>query len=189
MDDGRRFAFLSSSARHGGNTEMLARKAAASLPAKTRQDWIHLRDVPLADFEDLRHTVGEYPQPEGHEKLLFDATLGSTDLVFVVPLYWYSLPADAKKYLDHWSKWLRVPGADFRNRMAGKKLWGVCVLADEDPERARPVILTLEIIADYMKMDFGGVLLGNGSRPGDILADAEAMARATGFFVEKRSVA
>jgi hypothetical protein len=31
-------------------------------------------------------------------------------------------------------------------------------------------------------MDWGGVLLGNGSRPGDVLLDADAMSAASTFF-------
>ncbi|CAM5477939.1 hypothetical protein STENM327S_08338 [Streptomyces tendae] len=33
-----------------------------------------------------------------------------------------------------------------------------------------------------MGMRFGGVLLGNGSKPGDVLRDTEALARAKTFF-------
>ena len=178
----RRFTFLLTSARRDGNTEILTRKAAEHLPADCHQQWLSLMDLPLAPFRDLRHSVGVYPQPEGNERILFDATLGATDLVFAVPLYWYSVPASAKLYLDYWSGWLRVPGADFRARMAGKTLWGVCALSDEDPRRADPLVGTLQITADYLKMSFGGVLLGYGSRPGDVLADTDALAKARGFF-------
>jgi hypothetical protein len=31
-------------------------------------------------------------------------------------------------------------------------------------------------------MNWGGVLLGNGSRPGDVLLDADAMSAAATFF-------
>jgi multimeric flavodoxin WrbA len=103
------------------------------------------------------------------------STMSATDLVFVVPLYWYGVPASAKHYLDYWSAWLRVPGANFRARMAGKTLWGVCVLSDEDPKRATPLLDMLENIADYLLMKFGGVLLGSGNRPGDVLNDTTAL--------------
>ena len=36
--------------------------------------------------------------------------------------------------------------------------------------------------ADYMKMRFGGVLLGIGSRPGQVEEDTRAMIGATTFF-------
>jgi multimeric flavodoxin WrbA len=183
----RHFTFLIASARRDGNTEWLARKAAEALPAGHEQQWLHLADLPLPLFEDIRHSVGIYPEPQGHERVLFDATLAATDLVFVVPLYWYSVPASAKLYLDYWSGWLRVPGADFKARMAGRTLWGVSVLSEEDQKRAEPLIGTLAITADYMKMNFGGVLLGYGSRPGDIVADKAALEKARAFFVSPRA--
>jgi multimeric flavodoxin WrbA len=178
----RHFTFLITSARRDGNTEWLTRKAAEHLPAGTAQQWLNLADLPLVPFEDIRHSVGVYPEPEGNERVLFDATLAATDLVFAVPLYWYSVPASAKLYLDYWSGWLRVPGTEFRARMAGKTLWGVSVLSEEDQKRADPLIGTLAITADYMKMNFGGVLLGYGSRPGDIVADKTAIEMARTFF-------
>jgi hypothetical protein len=178
----RQFTFLLASARRGGNSERLAGRAAEALPDEWGQSWLRLSDLPLAPFVDRRHPAVDYPEPCGVERLLLDETLAATDLVFVVPLYWYSLPSSAKTYLDYWSGWLRAPGTDFRGRMAGKTLWGVCVLSDEDPRRADPLIGTLEITAGYMAMNFGGVLLGYGNRPGDVLVDSAALARAEVFF-------
>jgi multimeric flavodoxin WrbA len=184
----RRFTFVLSSARRDGNTEFLTRRAAEQLPPTYEQTWLNLIDLPLAPFEDIRHSVGVYPQPVGNERVLFDATLGATDLVLAVPLYWYSVPASAKLYLDYWSGWLRVPGAEFRARMAGKTLWGVSALSDEDPKRADPLIGMLAIGAEYLAMKFGGVLLGYGNRPGDVVDDAGALARASTFFRDGAAV-
>jgi Flavodoxin-like fold len=182
--DHRRFTFLIASARRDGNTELLARKAAEHLPGQCVQRWLHLMDLPLAPFEDIRHSVGVYPQPEGNERVLFDATLDATDLVLGVPLYWYSVPYSAKLYLDYWSGWLRVPGADFKARMAGKTLWGVCALSDEDFSHADPLIGTLRLTAEYLSMGFGGVLLGYGNKPGEVLNDTTALAKAATFFAQ-----
>jgi len=181
----RSFLFLLASARREGNTEILARRAAASLPPADQQLWIHLDDVPLAPFRDIRHDVGVYPQPEGHERTLAEATLACTDLVFAVPLYWYSVPASAKLYLDYWSGWLRVPGLDFKKRMAGKRMWAFCALSDEDRTTAEPLVRTLQLSAGYMEMDWKGVLFGYGSRPGDVERDTDALAAAEGFFAAR----
>ena len=181
----RHFTFLIASARRDGNSEWLARNAAEYLAPGIAQQWLHLADLPLAPFEDIRHSIGVYPEPQGNERTLFEATLAATDLVFVVPLYWYSVPASAKLYLDYWSGWLRVPGADFKARMAGRTLWGVSAISDEDQTRADPLIGTLAITADYMKMDFGGVLLGYGNRPGDVMADKAALEKARTFFISR----
>ena len=181
----RRFLFLVASARREGNTETLARLAAAQLPADVEQQWLYLDEHPLAAFEDIRHYGGKsnpYPQPEGNERVLLEATLAATDLVFVTPVYWYSMPSTAKLYLDHWSGWMRVPGVDFRARMAGKTLWAVSVLADEDPKTAQFLLGTLRQSAEYMSMHWGGELVGSGSAPGDVLKDRRAVEKARGFF-------
>lgn len=180
-DATRRFLFLLSSTRRQGNSELLARRAATLLPPDVEQRWLSLLDYPLPDFVDLRHANDTYPAPTGHAQLLLDATLAATDLVLVTPLYWYSLSVPAKLYLDYWSAWLRVPGVEFKARMAHKTLWAV-VASSGTAAEAEPLQRMLQLSADYMHMRWGGLLLGNGSRPGDVLHDAAALAQAQRFF-------
>src|SRR3569832_1471904 len=121
----QRFLFLVASARapgHEGNTEWLARRAAEALPPGAQQEWIHVARMSLPPFVDVRHTKGEYPMPQVDLKTLLDASLAASDIVFVSPVYWYSIPSAMKTYIDHWSAWLRVPGLDFKKRMADKTL-------------------------------------------------------------------
>ncbi|MEU3841702.1 NAD(P)H-dependent oxidoreductase [Streptomyces sp. NPDC028635] len=178
----RRFLFVLGSSRDDGNTELLARKAAEQLPEDVEQEWISLAEHPLPDFTDLRHD-SDHVRPSGdNTALLLDATLAATDLVIASPLYWYSVSAHTKRYLDHWSGWLRTPGLDFKSRMAGRTLWGVTALAHPEQEVADPLVGTLNNSAAYLGMRFGGVLLGNGSRPGDVLSDHAALTRAKTFF-------
>lgn len=73
--------------------------------------------------------------------------------------------------------------------MAGRTLWGVTALADTEFSVADPLIGTLNNSAAYLGMRFGGVLLGNGSRRGDVLNDAEALARAKTFFAQEAPLA
>lgn len=180
----RRFTFLLASARAGGNTELLARRAAEALPAGAETRWLHLAELPLEPFRDLRHGGEAYGPPPGHAATLLDATLWATDLVVAAPTYWYSLPASAKLYLDHWSWWMRLPGVDFKARMAGKRLWAITVNTDgPDVEGvSAPLLATLELSARYMKMELAGSLVGHGNRPGDVEQDQAAMAAARSFF-------
>ena len=185
----RRFLFVLGSARPEGNTELLARRAAEQLPLDVEQQWIDLADHPVPDFEDLRHDSDHVRPTEGNLALLLDATLAATDIVIASPLYWYSLSAHTKRYLDYWSGWLRTPGLDFKATLAGRTLWGVTALAHEEPEVADPLVGTLSNSAAYMGMRFGGVLLGNGSKPGDVLNDSAALARAKTFFGQEAPLA
>ncbi|MBV1947666.1 flavodoxin family protein [Streptomyces sp. BV129] len=186
----RRFLFVLGSARTQGNTEFLARAAAEQLPEGVEQEWVRLAGLPLPEAEDLRHDSDHVrPAADTPAGMLLDATLAATDVVIASPLYWYSVSSLTKRYLDHWSGWLRIPGAGFKDAMAGRTLWGVTALADRDPSVAEPLVGTLNNSAAYLKMRFGGVLLGNGSGPGDVRGDTEALARAKTFFAQEAPLA
>jgi multimeric flavodoxin WrbA len=182
-DASRSFLFVLGSSRTGGNTETLARAAAEHLEPAAEQRWLRLSELDLPPFQDRRHIGdGLTPVAQGPEKTLQDATLAATDIVIASPLYWYSVSAGVKNYLDYWSGWLRVPGLDFRARMAGRRLWGVTVHGDEDRAVAVPAAGTLRLSAGYLRMDWRGVLLGYGSRPGDVERDERALRAAKTFL-------
>lgn len=176
----RRFLFLLSSTRRLGNSEQLAYCAAHHLPFNTPQQWITLQDYPLPTFVDLRHN-GRFPAPAGNVKVLLEATLEATDIVLVTPLYMYSLPVQAKQYLDYWSAWLRVPELNFRAQMRDKTLWAI-VVSSGNRHETQPLEATLALTAQYMQMDWAGILYGTGSRPNDIQLDAPALQEAKSFF-------
>jgi NAD(P)H-dependent FMN reductase len=180
LESTRQFLFLLSSTRRLGNSEQLAYCAAHGLPSNIPQRWLHLLDYQLPSFVDLRHS-GSYPPPAGSAKVLLDATLEATDIVLIAPLYWYSLPVQAKQYLDYWSAWLRTPNLNFRERMRGKTLWLIVVSSGEKAE-AEPLEESIKLTAQYMDMKWGGMLYGTGSRPNDIQDDVRALQRAKTFF-------
>ncbi|MCJ0765532.1 NAD(P)H-dependent oxidoreductase [Variovorax terrae] len=182
----RHFLFLVTSTRepgHLGNTEWLARQAAAALPAGTAQTWLQLAPLQpqLPPFVDQRHTAGQYPMPEGALKALLDATLAATDIVLVSPVYWFSIPAPLKAYLDHWSAWLRVPGLSFKETMAQKTLRLVATSGDR--AKAQPMIDSVKLCAEFFPMAWGGALWGKGGPPDAVQADAGARDQAATFLI------
>lgn len=186
----RQFLFLLGSARPNGNTEALARHAAGKLPASAEQVWLRLTDHPLRAFEDIRHhETRKYAIADENERILLDATLAASDIVIASPVYWYSVSAATKHYLDYWSAWMRLEGVDFKQRMAEKTLWCVSAFSDDDPKFAQPLIDTLRLSAEYMQMRWGGVLLGYGNRPGDVINDASSIERADKFFSDTHTAA
>ena len=179
----KNFLFLVTSTRepgHLGNTEWLGRQAAAALPADTDQIWLHLAGMQLPPFVDQRHTSGTYAPPTGDLKTLLDATLAATDIVFVAPVYWYSIPAPLKNYIDHWSGWMRTPGVDFKDAMARKTLR--LVTTSGDRAKAQPMIDSVRLCAQFLSMTDGGTLWGKGGPPNAVQADTEAVARAATFL-------
>ena len=178
----RSFLFVLGSTRSGGNSEALARRAAATLPAAIEQRWVRLVDHPLEPFFDTRHTTG-YRSPEGNARLLCDATLAATDLVMVTPVNWYSVSWPMKLYWDHWSAWMRIPELGFTATLAGRSMWSVIVDSDDEGSgSADPVVDAVRRAADYMKMTWRGALVGHANRPGTIETDAAALAAAATYF-------
>lgn len=163
-----------------GNTEQLARLAASALPGDARQTWLHLAAMDLPPFVDRRHTVGTYPAPTGDLATLLDATMACTDLVLVTPVYWYSFPSSLKTYIDHWSAWLRIPGVPFKQAMAAKRLHLITTSGDE--AKARSMIASTRLCAEFFSMPFVGAMWGKGGAPGAVEADAAAVAAAQRFF-------
>ena len=179
----RHFLFIVSSARVPGavgNTEWLAREAARHLPAGATRTWLHLNGLELADFEDRRHDVGVYPMPTGDAARLLGATLEATDLVFVTPLYWYSFPNRLKRYLDHWSAWMRVEGVDFKGRMRGKRVWAIATSGNRG--KTQPMFDSLKLCAEFLSMHWQAPLWGQGGAPGAVEKDAAAIAAAVRYF-------
>jgi hypothetical protein len=77
-----------------------------------------------------------------------------------------------------------IPGLGFRAAMAGRTLWGVTTSAGDLPWLAEPLVSTINNWAAFLKMNFGGVLRGNSTAPGDVLKDTDALARAKTFFAQ-----
>ncbi len=180
------YLFLNASTRASGqvgNTETLARRAAQTLPADASQTWLALAGLDLPPFVDHRHTTGVYPPPEGDAKHVLDALLAATDIVFVSPVYWFSVPSPLKLCLDQWSAWMRVPGLDFKARLAGKRLWVVATSGDR--AKAQPMLDSYRLCAEFMGMAWQGALWGKGGAPEAVLADAEALAAASQFFAAR----
>lgn len=86
-------------------------------------------------------------------KTLLDATLAASHIVWVAPVYWYSIPSPLKTYLDHWSAWMRVPGVDFKDAMGRKTL--SLITTSGDRTKAQPMIDSVALCAQFLSMTWG----------------------------------
>ena len=76
---------------------------------------------------------------------------------------------------------MRVPGLDFKARMADKRLWVVATSGDR--AKAQPMFDSYRLCAEFMGMAWQGALWGKGGAPDTVLADHDALAAADTFFV------
>ena len=179
-----RYLFLLASGRLNGNSELLARYAAQHLPEDASAVFLRLSDYPLPYFKDYRR--GDYGGlvPTDNERKLIDETLLADVLVMVSPLYWYSLAASAKLYLDYWSTWMRLPGLNFRDACKGKRVFGICAMAGTDSAEARPLEEQIRLSANYMAMDYRRTLVVQANEAGDVLDDEDALGAAARLFTD-----
>lgn len=177
----RHVLFILASARRHGNAERLARNAAESLPHDVQQTWIRLSELSLPPFEDLRHS---YTGTTLHRAVTSEPCWIQLWLRQISCLSHRSigLPASAKLYLDHWRGWLRIPGVDFKQRMAGKTLW---LISSYERHRSRNLCPTFWHAATNGKL-FAHALgrRGSGFRKsaGDVLNDADALRSSPQLF-------
>ncbi len=174
----RRFLFLLSSARPGGNSAQLARAAAACLPDGA-QHWLDLTAPALPPYHDLRPGTAT---PEGDTARLMQAMRSVSDIVLVAPVYWYALPAPAKLMMDHWSGWFDAAETGFATWARDKTLHLITARADPDPTVTAPVEEMVRRSALWLGMRWGGALHGIGDAAGEVMQDRRAMASATRFL-------
>jgi hypothetical protein len=73
-----------------------------------------------------------------------------------------------------------VPGLEFKEAMAGKKLWVIATSGNR--EKAQPMLDSYRLCAEFLGMQWQQPLWGKGGAPDAVLADSEAMAAARSFF-------
>ena len=173
----RSFLFVLGSARPEGNTEILARKAAEQLPPDVEQRWLDLADHVAARLRGpAAATATTDGRPVGNDAaVLLDATLERDG-------HRHRVAAVLVLALGHRQALPRLLGrlaGDAGDRLQGDARGPHPVGRHRARHReevvvAEPLIGTLRNTAAFFPMRFGGVLLGNGSKPGDVLEDTEA---------------
>ena len=127
---------------------------------RSRPGW-RLPGLDLPAFVDHRHTTGVYPMPEGDAKQVLDALLAASDVVFVSPVYWFSVPSPPSS-----ASISGVPGcvcgSRLQVRMAGKRLWVVATSGDR--AKAQPMLDSCRLCAEFMGMEWKGALWGKVGR-------------------------
>ena len=175
-----RVLFLLASGREGGNAELMARHAARALPERAEAVFVRLSDYPLPPFVDYRRAEAyAHLTLDANAEKLYAESIAADVVVFAAPVYWYSLPASLKLYLDHWSTWMRVPGLDFRTTMWGKRLAVLSALAGSEESEARPLVEASRLTVEYMGMHYLGATVGyNLNEAGEVLERPEVLASA-----------
>ncbi|MGM7700313.1 flavodoxin family protein [Pseudalkalibacillus sp. Hm43] len=162
------------SSRPNGNTEQLTTKALDGLDATH----IHLREFNIQPIDDLRHEPGGFRSVEDDNDRIVDLMLEHDIIVFATPVYWYGMSGMMKDLIDRFSQNMRDDRYDFKAELRKKKAYVICCGGDNPKIKALPLIQQFNYIFDFVDLEFGGYIIGQANKPGDIADDHLAMQQA-----------
>ncbi|SHE77777.1 Multimeric flavodoxin WrbA [Seinonella peptonophila] len=171
---------VSGSTRENSNSEWLANR----LIEGHEVDWLKLREYKIHPIVDQRHTPGGFTLVDDDYDTLIKQVVNSDLIVFATPLYWYGMSGLMKNFIDRWSQSLRDTTFDFRQAMEGKRCFLLIVGGNQVHLKALPLVQQFQLIFEFMKIDFKGYLIGQGSKPGEVKLDHRGLAE-LGVWREK----
>jgi len=158
--------------RVNGNTEYLAEQAVKGLEVER----IYLRDYTIFPIEDLRHTEQGFHKIDDDYDEVIDRVLAHDIIIYATPIYWYGMSGLMKNFIDRWSQTLRdEKRPHFREKMAAKTAYVIAVGGDDPSLKGLPLVQQFQHIFSFFGTRYGGYILGEGNRPGDIKKDQEAL--------------
>lgn len=161
--------------RPDGNTAYITQKAIDGHAYR----WIDLTQYQLDPVRDVRHDNGEITTYNDDYKTLIDQVLESDTIIFASPVYWYSVSASMKAFIDHWSETLMDPNyKDFKEKMSKKDIRLILVGGDWPKIKAKPCISQFKYCLEYIDALLSGYIIGRAEKPGDIKKDVYALERA-----------
>jgi multimeric flavodoxin WrbA len=114
--------------------------------------------------------------PEIHTKIL-----AADAIIHSVPVYFWSMTAQMKAYLDRWCalfdatwRWQK----DYYPKMKGKRIALITVCGDANVHTADPIVHSFKSTVDMTGMHWLGVVMASATDKGDILKDNEAREQA-----------
>ncbi|MGE7111711.1 flavodoxin family protein [Lysinibacillus sp. NPDC047702] len=167
-------AFIGSS-RTASNSEQLADYVLADIPHQK----IDLKNVMIKPIHDLRHNDNGFQFVDDDYDQIIQAFLTSDIVIFVTPIYWYSMSGIMKNMIDRLSHAIR----DERFPQLKEKLQTteaiVLAVGGDDPYiKGLPMIQQFQYIFEFLQMPFFSYIIGNGNKPGEISNDTQALAQA-----------
>lgn len=155
-----------------GNSAWLGRRALEGIEHTA----VNLSEYTIEPVRDGRHDGG-FPLVEDDYRALVSEMLHHEDIVFVTPIYWYTMSSRLKLFIDRFSESLRDEELMFRERMRGKRLHLIAVGGDRPREKGDALVRQFEYIADFLGATLESSILAEGNAPGEVETDTVALAQ------------
>lgn len=171
------------SPRVGGNSDILLEQAlAGAMEAGAQVEKIILAQKKISgclDCDQCDETgvcVIEDDMPEIQEKIL-----EADCVIHSVPVYFWSMTAQMKAYLDRWCSFFDAEWRWHKHiypRMKGKGIGLITVCGDRDVHTGDPIVKSFKNTADFSKLRWIGAVQASAGPKGEIEKDETAKAAA-----------
>jgi multimeric flavodoxin WrbA len=177
---GKKIVIVKGSPRREGNSALLAEQlaeGARSAGAQVESFYLHNMDIHPCDACEACHS-----EPyrgcivDDDMQLLYPRLLEAEAIVIASPVYWFTVSAQTKLFMDRCYALVDKDGYLLR----GKQFAILMTYGDADPFASGAVnaFRTFQDGFRYIGAEIAGFVYGSGDAPGDIRADTTAMARA-----------
>jgi multimeric flavodoxin WrbA len=162
---------INGSSRNNGNSKALENLLFKGIEYTS----VDLKDYKIEPIEDLRHDVNGFNKKEDDYYKILEIILKSDQIVFITPIYWYTMSGHMKALIDRFSESLRDESIDFKASMASKKVYLIAVGGDNPKEKGLPLVQQFKYISEFISWSFEGHILAEGNKPMEVLDDYEAI--------------
>ena len=170
---------LKGSPREKGNSAVLADQVfagAKNAGAKVESVYLHGMDIQPCDACDVCQDGYEGCIIEDDMQALYPKITAADAIVIASPIYWFTISAQTKLFIDRWYALESEQGSTLR----GKQLGVVLVYGDTDLYTSGGInaIHTFESIARYIGMEIAGMVYGTAYELGEAEKQPDLMAKA-----------
>lgn len=168
---------LFGSSRNNGNSKVIL----DYLLKGTDHHFYNLYEANIEKVIDSRHiknSTNIYEHNDDYSKIL-NSVMTSDTVIFSTPLYWYSMSASLKLFIDRWTESLRNKHlGEFKNEMSKKKYIVIIVGGDNPIIKSKPLIEQFGYIFEFMNITNYSFIVGEGIEPFDVIKDESTINKA-----------
>lgn len=133
-------------------------------------------DTDFIDLNDLKISYYDYDHKNQDDDFLptMKRVVEYDKIVLASPVYWYSMSAVMKAFVDRFSDLLQIQ-KDLGRQLRGKKLYTIS--SNSDSTIYDSFLKTFELTAEYLGMDYDGYLYGwieDGKIPNSLIPSIES---------------
>ena len=181
---GKHVLIFKGSPREKGNSSILAEKAAEGAKAagaEVESFTLHNMHIRPCDACDTCQETGVCVLMDDMQTL-YPKLRGAEAIVIASPIYWFTISAQTKLFIDRWYALESTQG----NALKGKQFGILLTYGDTDPYSSGAInaIRTFQDMMRYLGADIGGIVYGTASNEGDVLSQPKLMERA--FMLGKK---